>query len=137
MSRVQEGPHGGYWLSTRQTHHSMARGGLGKKGNEGDKDGGNNTKNFKIAFPEKAAPRPCPVEVCSGRAATQTDMRFHLWHWHVRDTVVILEEGNLPNPRCPLCNMLVPWRALSGIHWCNAQCKKGVEQKRRRLVAEK
>ena len=23
-------------------------------------------------------------------------MRMHFWHWHVRDTVVILKEGNLP-----------------------------------------
>ena len=28
--------------------------------------------------------------------------------------MVILEEGNLPHPRCPLCDMLVPWRALNG-----------------------
>ena len=39
---------------------------------------------------------------------TRTVMRVHLWYRHVRDTVVILEEGNLPHPRCPLCYMLVP-----------------------------
>ena len=31
-----------------------------------------------------------------------------------RDTVVILEEGNLSHPRYPLCDMLVPWRSLNG-----------------------
>ena len=24
----------------------------------------------------------------------------HFWRRHVRDTVIILEEGNLPHPRC-------------------------------------
>ena len=27
----------------------------------------------------------------------RTAMRGHLWHRYVRDTVVILEEGNLPH----------------------------------------
>ena len=33
-------------------------------------------------------------------AATRTAMRVHFLHRHVLDTVVILEEGNLPHPRC-------------------------------------
>ena len=32
---------------------------------------------------------------------------------HVLDTVVILEEGNLPHPWFPQCEMIVPWRALN------------------------
>ena len=63
-------------------------------------------------------------------------MRVHFWHRHVRDTVVILEEGNLPHPRCPLCDMLVLWKALNGTYRRTAQCTRGEEQKRRRLVAE-
>ena len=43
-------------------------------------------------------------------------MRVHLWHQHIRDTMVILEEGNLPHPRFPLCGMLVPWKDLNGTH---------------------
>ena len=43
-------------------------------------------------------------------------MRVHLWHRHVRDTVVILEEGNLSYPRFPLCDMVMPWRALNGMN---------------------
>ena len=27
------------------------------------------------------------------------EMRVHLWHWHVRETVVILEEVKLYHPR--------------------------------------
>ena len=89
-----------------------------------------------MVFPTRAGPRHFPVEGCSDRAATWTDMKVHLWHRHVQDTVVILEEGNLPHPRRPLCNMLVPWRSLNGSHNGTAQCKKGAEQKQWRLTAE-
>ena len=36
------------------------------------------------------------------------------FHRHIWDTVIILEEGNLPQQRCPRCDMLVPWRAFNG-----------------------
>ena len=35
-----------------------------------------------------------------GRAGTRMAMRVHFWRRHVRDTIIILEEGNLPHPRC-------------------------------------
>ena len=63
-------------------------------------------------------------------------MLVHICHWHVWDTVVILEEGNLPHPRCPLCDMMVSWKALNGMHRRTAQCTRGAERKRRRLVDE-
>ena len=50
----------------------------------------------------------------------------------MRDTVIILEEGNLPHPRCENCNMLVPWRSLNGRHKDTAMCRSGAERKRRR-----
>ena len=50
----------------------------------------------------------CPVEGCRGRAAIQTMMRVHVYHQNVRDTVIILEEGNLPHIWCRRFNMLVP-----------------------------
>ena len=50
--------------------------------------------------------------------------------------MVILEEGNLPHPRCPLCDMLASWKALNGTHRSTAQCNRGAERKRRRLAAE-
>ena len=57
----------------------------------------------------------------------------HFVHRHIQDTVVILEEGNLPHPRCTRCNLQVPRKALNGRHMGTAQCKKGAERKRRRL----
>ena len=61
-------------------------------------------------------------------------MRVHFLHPHVLDTVVILDEGNLPHQRCPRCDMLVPWMALNDRYPATAQCDRGVEQKRRRLA---
>ena len=52
----------------------------------------------------------------------------------MRDTVIILEEGNLPLPWCENCDMLVPWRALNGRHKDTAMCRSGAERKRRRLA---
>ena len=63
-------------------------------------------------------------------------MGVKFWHRHNRDTVVILAEGNLPHPRCPLCDMMVPWRDLNGTHGRTAQCKRVAEWKRQRLAAE-
>ena len=43
-------------------------------------------------------------------------MRVHFVHRHVQDTVVMLEEGNLPHPWCARCDMQVPRKALNGRH---------------------
>ena len=64
----------------------------------------------------------------------RTAMRVHFLHWHVLDTVVILEEGNSPHPQCAQCNMLVPRRALNGSHPATTHCIRGAERKRRRLA---
>ena len=61
-------------------------------------------------------------------------MRVHFWRRHVRDTIIILEEGNLPHPRCENCDMFVLWRALNGRHKSTTMCKRGAERKRRRLA---
>ena len=61
-----------------------------------------------MSFPTRAGHRPCPVEGCSGRASTRMSMRVHFWYRHVKETMVILEEGKLPHPQCSLCYMLVP-----------------------------
>ena len=111
----------------RQNQHSLKKGGSGQEGdNEGE---GNKTRTFRMAFPAKSGLMPCPVKGCSGRSVTWTAIHVHLWHRHVRDTVVILEEGNLPHPWFPLCEMLVPQRLLNGMHRPTVQCRKGAERK--------
>ena len=91
---------------------------------------------YRMAFPAAGIPRNFQVEGCPGRSATRTAMRVHFLHRHVWDTVAILDEGNPPHPRCPRCDILVPWRSLNGRHLATAQCAKGAEQKRRRLAEE-
>ena len=90
-----------------------------------------------MEFPVKARPRLCSFKGCNGQVETQTAMQVHLWHWHVWDTMVILEENNLPHLRCPLCDMLVLWRMLSGMHRCIVHCKNQAEWKHWYLEAEK
>ena len=57
-------------------------------------------------------------------------MRVHFFYRNFRDTVIILEEGIPPRPRCPQCDIMVPCQALNGRHLALAQCEKGVERKR-------
>ena len=61
-------------------------------------------------------------------------MGVHFVHRHVLNTMVMLEEGNFPHPRCAKCDMQVPRRALNGRHPGTVQCEKGAERKRRRLT---
>ena len=48
----------------------------------------------------------------------------------LRDTTVILEEGNGPYPRCPRCNMFVPHKFLNFQHLTPAFYHMGEEKKR-------
>ena len=68
----------GSLVAHRQTQHGVAQGGSGKVSNE--ESGGNYPRTFRMAFPAKSGPRPCPVEGCSFRAAMRTAMRVHFWH---------------------------------------------------------
>ena len=60
-------------------------------------------------------------------------MQVQFVRLHVQDTVVMLEEGKSPHPRCAKCDMEVPQKALNGRHLETAQCAKGAERKIRRL----
>ena len=61
-------------------------------------------------------------------------MQVHLFHQHARYTAIILDEGNLPHPLCPWCNILVPWQSLNRRHLATAQCAKGAERKRQHMA---
>ena len=89
---------------------------------------------YKMHFPAKDGRIRCPVEGCPGVLATRAAMRVHFVHRHVHDTVVILEEGNLPLPRCPRCDLQVSRKALNGRHLGTSQCRTGTERKGRRLA---
>ena len=54
--------------------------------------------------------------------------------FNVLDTMVIMEEGSTTHPRRTRLQILVPRKALKGRHSATAQCTRGVELNRRRLV---
>ena len=89
---------------------------------------------YKMHFPAKDGRRRCPVEGCLGVLATQAAMWVHFVHRHVHNTVVILDESNLPLPRCPRCDLQFSRKALNGCHLETSQCRTGTERKRRRLA---
>ena len=55
-------------------------------------------QTYRMSFLAKKGPRKFPMAGCPGRMVTRTEMRVHFVHWHVLDTVVILEEGHFPHP---------------------------------------
>ena len=55
---------------------------------------------YRMALTAKGVPQSCLVEVCLGRVATRMAMQVHFLYLYVLDTMVILEEVNLPHPRC-------------------------------------
>ena len=63
-------------------------------------------------------------------------MQVHFLHRHVWDTAIILEEGNIPHPQFPWCDIMVPWKALNGQHVTTSQCAKGKEWKKRQMAKE-
>ena len=101
-----------------QTQHVKATGG---RLNWGTTSPGGEPRTYNMDYPTVGGPRNCHVKGCWGRAETRTSMRVHFFHRHVQDTVIILEEVNLTHPRCPWCEILVPWRALNRQHLTTAQ----------------
>ena len=63
-------------------------------------------------------------------------MRVNFLHMHVRETVIILEGGNLPHPWLPWFDVLETWKAMGRRHVTNTKCAKGADQKRRQLAEE-
>ena len=68
-----------------------------------------------------------------GGPSNWINLRFHFAHCHVRDTIVILEEGNWPYPRFPQCDIFVSHKALNGLHMVTAFCQWVEESKRHHL----
>ena len=101
MTGVQEGADEGSLLTHPQTQNGLAKLRLGSDGYKADM-GGNKLRTKKMALTKRAGHRPCPVKRCSGGASKRTAMSMHFWHRHIKDTVVILEEGNFPHTWCSL-----------------------------------
>ena len=68
---------------------------------------------YRMSFPTTGGPQKFTVKVFRGQVATRAKMIVHFLHIYVRDTVIILEEGNLPHPPLPKCYMMVMWKYLN------------------------
>ena len=64
-------------------------------------------QTYWVSLPAILEKIRCPVEDCQGKAKNWNNLRVHFENFHVRDTIVILEDGNLPYPRYPKCDMVV------------------------------
>ena len=71
-----------------------------------------------------------------GRASNWASIRVDVAHLHLRDTIMILEEGDIHYPWFPKCDMFVSHKALSGRHLATDVFRRGEERKRRRLLEE-
>ena len=91
---------------------------------------------YPVSFPKHLSRLRCLVAGCLGGASSQTNLRVHFAHRHVRDAIVILEEGNCTYPRCPQCDMFVPQKYLIGQHLATSLYRRGMERKWRRLSEE-
>lgn len=91
---------------------------------------------YTVSFPRTATSIDCPVDGCVGKATSRNDLRRHFVHRHVQSTLVILEEGSAPLPRCELCDMFVTFAALNSGHQNTACCRKGRARKEQRHARE-
>ena len=91
-------------------------------------------QTYRVSFLKHLSRLWCLVAGCLGGASSRTNLRIHFVHCHVRDAIVILEEGNRPYPRFPQCDMFVPHKALNGQHLSLSLCRRGMESKWRRLA---
>ena len=71
-----------------------------------------------------------------GRDSSQSALQVHFVHCHVREILVVLEEGNHPLRRCPKCDIFVMWWNLSGNHQVTAMCARGADWWLKRLREE-
>ena len=101
---------GELWAAGSLTSHLLTQHGSLKEARRrwSNPAAGDGPQTFRMTFLTRGVPRNCAVEGCLGQVATRTAMRVHFLYRHVLDTVVIMEEGNLPHPRCARCDMLVP-----------------------------
>ena len=84
-------------------------------------------QTYRMDFQTAMRPQEFPVKECMKWAATRTVMIVHFLHRDIWDTVIILEEVNLPHPWYTRCDVLVPCKDLNGRHLTTAHCEKGSE----------
>ena len=65
-------------------------------------------KIFRVSVPRTDRSISCQVEDCEGREMMRNNLGIHFVHRHMRDTVVIMEEGKSPHLRFLAYDWFVP-----------------------------
>ena len=86
-------------------------------------------------LPRMAIAIKCLVEGYTWIDTSRINLRFYFMHWHMEDTIVVLNKGPGPHPRYEQCDMFIPQEAMAAGHLGTAMCKIGSEKKHRRLAA--
>ena len=73
-------------------------------------------QTYRVSFPKSLLWLRCLVERCLGGALNRTNLLVHFLHFHMRETIVVLKEGNRTYPRYPQCDMFVSHKALNCRH---------------------
>ena len=91
---------------------------------------------YRVSFSKAAWFIGSPVESWTGRRNNLTYLHIHFVHRHVQDTILILEEYNLPQHHFLVWNMIVPWEPLKRLQYTTSLWVRGEERKTQRLVDE-
>ena len=88
----------------------------------------------QVDFPRMAPQIDCPVKGCPGRATNWPKIDMYFMHWHMEDTIFILNEGTISHPQCGQYNILILREPLEAGQFSTKICKRGAEQNNRRLA---
>ena len=91
---------------------------------------------YRVSFSKLACYIGLPVRFCRVRAKKCTYLQIHYVSLHVQETVVMMEESNLPQRRCLVWNIIVLWELLNHCHSNTALCTRGEERRIRKLAEE-
>jgi hypothetical protein len=86
------------------------------------------TSEYRFSMPTKQE-TPCPVPECHYVTSTRTEMRRHFRARHPDDTIVIAEEGKLP--QCENCGLFQ--KIVDQKHKMSEDCKKATRSRQARL----
>ena len=81
-----------------------------------------------VDFPWTATPINCPVDGFHRKDTSHTNLQLHFMQWNVEDTIIILNKGTVPHPRCGKCVMFLPLDTLVAWYLSTKICSRGVEQ---------
>ena len=93
-------------------------------------------QTYQVSLPKLLLRLRCLIEGCLGGASNRYNIQVHFAHRHVRDTIVILEEGKWPYTCFPKYDMIMPHKAQNVWHLVNKCFHQGEERKLHRLVEE-